>query len=131
MKWEACSPSEGPFNIPVVMGRGRYGVGTVPARVSRTVNRCLKAVHCSEAAANPQYRGSQPSQPSTLTLVLLNARSVSNKPQVIHDLNLEVDADLACITETWIGREGGPPLALVCPPDYDIQYQGRLEGRGE
>ena len=58
---------------------------------------------------NPQYRGSQTSRPSTLHLVLLNARSVFNKAQVIHDLILEEDADLACITEIWIDGEGGPP----------------------
>ena len=101
-------PSEGPFNIPVIMGRGRYGVDTVPTRV-RTMNRCLKAVHCSETVTNPQYQGSQFSQPSTLTLVLLNARSVSHKTQVIYDLILEEDADLACITKTLIGGEGVLP----------------------
>uniref|UniRef100_A0ABM5FRX5 Endophilin-A1 isoform X1 n=1 Tax=Pogona vitticeps TaxID=103695 RepID=A0ABM5FRX5_9SAUR len=130
MEWRACLPSEGPLNIPVITGRGRYDVGTVPTRVRRTMNRSLTAVHCSETVTNPQYRGSQPSQPSTLTLVLLNARSVSNKPQLIHDLILEEDADLACITETWLGGEGGPPLALICLPGYAIQHQGRLEGRG-
>ena len=113
MKWKACLPSEGPLNISVITGRGRYGVGTVPTRVRRMMNRCLKAVHCSETVINSQYRGSQPSQPSTLNLVLLNARYVSNKAQVIYDLILEEDADLACITETWISGEGGPPLALI------------------
>ena len=130
MEWKACPPSEGPQNISVVTGRGRYGVAPVPTRVRRTRDRCLKAVHCSEPGATPQYRGSQISHPSTLRLVLLNARSVANKAQVIYDLILEEDADLACITETWIGGEGGPPLALICPPGYAVQHQGRLEGRG-
>ena len=48
---------------------------------------------------NRQHQGSKTSQPSTLKLVLLNARSVSNKSQMIYDLILEEDADLACITE--------------------------------
>ena len=130
MVWKACLPSEGPQNISVITGRGRYGVGSVPARVRRTRDRCLKAVPCSETETSPQHRGSQTSQPSTLRLVLLNARSVSNKVQVIQDLILEEDTDLACITETWIGGEGGPPLALICPPGYAVQHQGRLEGRG-
>ena len=43
---------------------------------------------------------------------------------------LEEDEDLACITETWINGEGGPPLALICLPGYAVQHQGRLEGRG-
>ena len=109
---------------------GRDGVGSVPARVRRTRVRCLKAVPCSETETSLQYRGSRTSLPSTLRLVLLNARSVSNKAQVIQDLILEEDTDLACITETWIGGEGGPPLALICPPGYAVQHQGRLEGRG-
>ena len=49
---------------------------------------------------------------------------------MIHNLILEEDADLACITEMWIGGEGRPPLSLVCPPGYAVQHQGRLEGRG-
>ena len=49
---------------------------------------------------------------------------------MIHDLILEEDADLACITETWIGGEGDPPLALVSLTGYAIQHQGRLEGQG-
>ena len=130
MEWRACLPSEGPQNISVIAGRGQYGFGSIPTSVRRTMNRCLKAVPCSEMETNLQYRGSQTSQPSTLRLLLLNARSVSNKTQLIYDLILEEDADLACITETWIGGEGGPPLALICPPGYAVQHQGRLEGRG-
>ena len=120
MERKACPPSEGPQNIPVTTGRGQYGVGSVPTRARRVTNRCLKAVRCSEMETNPQYRGSQTSLPSTLRLVLLNARSVSNKTQLIYDLILDENADLACITETWIGREGGPPSShlparLCCP----------------
>ena len=111
--------------------KGEQELPNYTTRVRRTANRCLKAVCCSETVTNPQYRGSQSSLPSTLTLVLLNARSIANKPQVIHDLILEENADLACITETWISGEGSPPLALVCPSGYAVQHQGRLEGRGE
>ncbi|XP_078233414.1 uncharacterized protein LOC144583475 [Pogona vitticeps] len=129
MEWKACSPSKGPFSIPVIMGRGGYGIGTVPTRVRRTMNRCLKAVHCSETVINPQYRGGQPSHPSTLNLVLLNARSVSNKPQVIYDLILEEDADLACITETWINGERALPwLSSACPvmlSSTRVDWRGR------
>ena len=103
MEWKACPPSEGPLNIWVVMGRGRYGTGRAPTHVRRTVSRCLKAVHCSGTLTNHQDRGSQISWPSTLKLVLLNARFVSNKFQIIYDLILEEDADLECITETWMG----------------------------
>ena len=109
------------------MSRGRYGVGKALSRSRRTVNRCLKAVHCSGAVTTCQARGSQLSRPSTLTLI---ARSVANKAQLIQDLILEKDADLACITETWMGSEGGVPLSLARPPGYAMQHQGRLEGRG-
>ena len=129
MERRACLPSEG-SNIRVITGRGRYGGGTVPTYVRRIENKCLKAVHCSDIVTNCQNRGRQPSWPSTLNLVPLNARSVSNKSQLIQDLILEEDADLACITETWMGGEGGVPLTLSCPPGYTVQHQGRLEGRG-
>ena len=92
---------------------GRYGVGTALSRSRRTVNRCLKAVHCSDTVTTCQALGSQLSRLSTLTLVLLNARSVSNKAQLIQDLILENDADLACITKMWMGSKGGVPLSLA------------------
>ena len=60
----------------------------------------------------------------------MNARSASNKFQLIwNNLILEEDADLACITETWMGGEGGVSLTLACPPSYAVQHQGRLEGQ--
>ena len=130
MEWMACPPSGGPLNIRMIMGRGIYGVGTVLTHCRRTVNRCLKAVHCSGTVTNCQSRGSQISHPSTLNLVLLNARSVSNKSQIIQDLILEEDAHLACRTKTWMGREGGVPLTLACPPGCAVQHQGRLERGG-
>ena len=87
------------------------------------MNRCLKAVHCSAAVTTCQAPGSQLSHPSTLTLVLLNAWSISNKAQLIQYLILEKDGDLTCITETWMGSEGGVPLSLACPPSYAVQHQ--------
>ena len=62
--------------------------------------------------------------------MLLNARSVSNKSQIIQDFMLEEDADLACITKTWMDRERGVPMTFTCHPGYAVQHQGRLEGRG-
>ena len=89
------------------------------------MNRYLKAVHCSGPVTTCQTRGSWLSHTSTLKLVLLNARSVSNKSKLIYNLILEEDADLASITETWLGSDGGIPLSLACPPGYAVQHQGR------
>ena len=59
----------------------------------------------------------------------MNARSVANKPQVIYDLILEEDADLACITETWINGEGVLLwLSSACPvmlSSTRVDWRGR------
>ena len=40
------------------------------------------------------------------------------------------EADLACITEIWVGEQGGVGLTQLCPPGYSVQHQARLEGQG-
>ena len=62
--------------------------------------------------------------------MLMNARLVQNKTALIHDVILDEGADLACITETWVGEEGGVPLSQLCPPGYSVQHQCRSEGQG-
>lgn len=39
--------------------------------------------------------------------MLINATYVRNKPKFIHDLILHKHADLACLTETWLGKVEG------------------------
>ena len=116
-------------NIPF-MGRERYGAGAAAIKPQRTGARWLKAVPCSCSVASDQNQDNLLSQPSTLSLMLLNARSALNKVQLIRDLILDEIADLACITETWVGAEAGVALSLICPTRYSVQQQGKLEGRG-
>lgn len=52
------------------------------------------------------------SPPSSLKLELINARSVNNETQLIHNLILDEGADLACITEIWLGGEDNVNLSL-------------------
>ena len=44
---------------------------------------------------------------NTLSFILLNARSALNEAQLIQELILDETADLACVTETLVGAEGG------------------------
>lgn len=71
-----------------------------------------------------------PSRPSSLTLLLISARSGNNnKYHLIHDVIGEEDADLACIKETWAGDLGWGLLSFRrgLSPGYTMQHQGRLE----
>ena len=52
------------------------------------------------------------------------------KTALIHDIILDEGADLACITETWVGEESGVPLSQLCLPGYLVQHQCRSEGWG-
>lgn len=63
-------------------------------------------------------------------LLLLNARSVNHKAPLICDLISEEQADLACVTETWLDLEGGIPLSEVCLAEFRVWHQPRLQGRG-
>ena len=114
----------------MVTGRGRYGVARRTCQVRGTRPRQLTAVPCSGPPYTRRFVGSSISQPSGLRMLLLNARSVHNKTSLIHDLIVDEAADLACITETWVGEQGGVSLSQLCPPGYLVQHQGRPEGRG-
>lgn len=59
----------------------------------------------------------------------LNARSVSNRATLIHDLSVDEKADLGCISEMWLIQEGGIPLFERCPVGFYMWYQLRPHGR--
>lgn len=65
---------------------------------------------------------------STSDLLLLNARSVNNKTNLICYLLVDEYADLACIAETWLSKEGGVLLSELCPLGFKIQQQSKLGG---
>lgn len=56
-------------------------------------------------------------------LLVVNARPACNKGTLIHDFIAEVTADLACITDTWMGQEVGIPLSETCPAGFPMQHQ--------
>ncbi|KAF7235211.1 Vomeronasal type-2 receptor 26 [Varanus komodoensis] len=60
-------------------------------------------------------------RPLGLTVLLLNARLVHNKKSLIHDLIVDEGANLACITETWAGEQGGR-LPVLSRPGLECLY---------
>ncbi|KAF7244472.1 VWFA and cache domain-containing protein 1 [Varanus komodoensis] len=116
--------------IGVITGNGRYNNGGLTCPRRRRVDRWLTPVPPSDPAPNQRAPGSLVNHPSGLTVLLLNARSISNKSSLIHDLIVDEGADLACVTETWAGEGGDVALSQLCPPGYLVQHCSRPEGRG-
>ncbi|XP_061476577.1 uncharacterized protein LOC133381454 [Rhineura floridana] len=116
--------------ISVVTGRGRYDAVWRTCQVRGTRPRQLTAVLRSGPPHTHRFVGCPISQLSDLRMLLLNARSVHNQISLIHDLIVDEAADLACITQTWVGEQGGVSLSQLCPPGYLVQHQGRSEGQG-
>ena len=73
--------------------------------------RYLISIPSSSSTPNQMVSGDHISKPSSHTVLLMNARSVQNKTALTDDVILDEGADLACITETWVGEEGGVPLS--------------------
>ena len=90
--------------------------------------RYLTSIPTSSPTSNQMVSGDHISKPLSHTVLLMNARSVQNKTALIHDVILDEGADLACITETWVGEEGGVPLSQLCLPGYSVQHQCHSEG---
>ena len=65
-----------------------------------------------------------------MTLLLINAIPTNNKFNLIHDHIEEERADLAYITETWVGSGGGVTLFQMCPPRVLCSAPGQIEGVG-
>ena len=93
--------------IEVVLGRGRNGSGGRICPRRRREVRYLTSILSSSPTPNQMVSGGHISKPLSRTVLLMVARSVQNKTALIHDVILDEGADLACITETWVGEEGG------------------------
>ncbi|KAM3855847.1 uncharacterized protein M6D78_000899 [Vipera latastei] len=116
--------------IPRMVGNGRRCTNRGPYRHRECHLRSVQAVRRSDPLYFPGGPGSEGVHPPMLRLVYLNARSVANKAHLVRDLVESEHADLACITETWLGPEGGVPLVDLCPPGFQVLHQPRTHGRG-
>lgn len=79
------------------------------------MGRELHAVPLSIHLHNQWIPGSHAAHPHTLKLLLFNARSVKKQTNNTCDLIMSDYAELACITEIWLGGEGGVWLSRVMP----------------
>lgn len=59
-------------------------------------------------------------------LLVLNAKLVNTKAPLVHCLTEEEQANLACITETWVTPEGSCPLR-----DMFSHVSALLQGKGD
>uniref|UniRef100_A0A2D4KJK3 Uncharacterized protein n=2 Tax=Micrurus paraensis TaxID=1970185 RepID=A0A2D4KJK3_9SAUR len=112
------------------MGRGRYGGVREPYQVRGVRDRYVQAVACSGSQDISRSPGCQDSQVLGLGLMLCNSRSIVSKAPLVHDIIQEGGVDLAGITETRLGQEGGVPLVEMCPPGFRVFHQPRSQGRG-
>lgn len=79
---------------------------------------------------HPKAHDSHTDLPSSSNLMPINTRSTTNKTTIIHDVIMDEEIDLACITETWVSREDDINPSLVCPPPPGFRsWQCRLVER--
>ena len=66
---------------------------------------------------------------TTICIGLLNAQSAVLKAFDIHEMILEKEIDLLCLTETWL-REKGDEVAIdeMTPPGYTLHSRPHLTG---
>lgn len=111
-------------SIKTVYGRGRYGGSRGPYHTRGGRTRCLRAVARSGPHGSSCNLGGLGSQGLGFRLMLCNARSTVNKAPLIYDLVSEGEVDLAGITETWLGQEGGCP-SLKCARQVTVHFTSR------
>ena len=62
---------------------------------------------------------------------LLNARSVCNKAEKIHELIVDKNLKILALTETWLKDTDGSIVVDLCPPNFTMQYKCRPHNKGE
>jgi len=66
-----------------------------------------------------------------LPIVLnINARSVANKMDLLNMVLTDTNADVACVTETWLTSSNRDVVLAQLSPDYQAISTERSEGRG-
>lgn len=68
--------------------------------------------------------------PPSYEIRLLNGGFVPGKTAANQDLIVDERADVACVTETWLGKGRGVNLSRLCPLGYLLIYQLRYYRQG-
>jgi hypothetical protein len=70
------------------------------------------------------------SSANSITVYLINARSVCNKAHDICDYIIDNDIDVLLITETWLSSSADVVLGELAPAGYQVLHVPRGRGRG-
>jgi len=70
------------------------------------------------------------SDPTPVTMALINARSLANKTFILNDLFLSQEIDFLFVTETWLNAGEMTSLSELSPPGCSFFSTPRSVGRG-
>ena len=87
------------------------------------LQQSLEQLNLAEMEAPDSYLTVKKENKKELLIVHLNCRSVNNKEIELHHLIVELNADIICLSETWMDSSF-PPTSLV-PKGYSIIRKDR------
>lgn len=96
-------------------GIGKEGLGCHFGDIPSSTHPYISVVHNYHISSS-----------SSLKLLLVNGRSLRNKPSIIHDLLMNENTHVAYVTEIWVGEN----LSALCLPGFLIQLQPKLDVQG-
>ena len=70
-------------------------------------------------------RGKRGGQKSKTNIGLINAQSVRNKTDILHEYILEQNLDLCCFVETWLKENDDWLIKQLTPNGFDILHHDR------